>query len=121
MAESDIPAEVKFDYLKAHAFRVVHADGVFGGPTPNRLIAMTLFSERLPIPQQTVHAFKGDGMLGEEIIDRRVSRDAVVRELEVCVMLSVETATRLHEWLAGHIEQIKRVTALAEKKSATPQ
>jgi hypothetical protein len=115
-AEHKLPSEVKFDYLKGNFFRVVHADGVFGGPTPNQQIAVTFFSERLAIPQQTAQAVKPDGTLGDEIVEKRVSRDAVVRELEVCVMVGLPVAIKLQEWLGKHIEQIRKLTTDEEGK-----
>lgn len=106
--DTPLPTEIKFDYIKSSLFRVVHADGVFGGPTPQQFISMSFFSERLAIPRQTTQAVGPDAQLGKEIIEKRVVRDAIIRELEICVMLTPQIAIKLHEWLGNHIEQIKQ-------------
>jgi hypothetical protein len=97
------PSKIKFDYLKSGLFRTVKADGVYGGPNANRDLVMSFFSERSAIPKTTVHAVKPDGTLGDEIVSERVSRDAVIREIEVCVSMSLATAKVFHTWLDERI------------------
>jgi hypothetical protein len=103
---------VQFHYLKSSAFRVVHADGVFGGVSPGGFIFMSLFSERPPIPDTTTHEVK-DGRIGDELTEERISRNGIVRELEVGVVLDLRTAAALHDWLAQKIELLTE----AQKKS----
>lgn len=55
------PQQVAFDYIKSNFFRVVHADGVTGGGTPNGSIHLAFFSERGPIPQREVRSINADG------------------------------------------------------------
>ena len=42
---------LRFFYIKAYNFRVVHVDGVIGGITPKGLLHLAVFSERAAIPQ----------------------------------------------------------------------
>ena len=44
--------EVAFDFIKSEYFRVIHADGALGGPTPQGLVHMAFYSERPPIPRR---------------------------------------------------------------------
>ena len=104
--EQTAPKRVKFDFIKSSCFRVIHVDGMFGGPTGQGNIAMTVFSERSPIPKQVVHPVTAQG-LGEELKEERVSRDAIVREAEACVMLSLPVAESMREWLDRHIKGLK--------------
>jgi hypothetical protein len=63
--------EVAFDYLKAPDFRVVWADGIFGTITPNGLLHIAPFAERLAIPRRQVFAIEqvdqDVGKLGAEL------------------------------------------------------
>ena len=76
------PTEIAFDYIKSNFFRVIHADGAFGGLAPNGNIHMALFSERQAIPTKVVYSVEGTG-IGPEISDKREEREALVREVEV--------------------------------------
>src|SRR5262245_47766081 len=92
---------LRFDYLKSAYFRVVHADGVLGGATPKGALMLSFWSERVPIPQQVTHriepAEKGRGVkLGPELVDQRVVRDAIVREVEVGVYMELDAAEALN-------------------------
>jgi hypothetical protein len=111
MADTSV---VRFHYMKSNAFRVIHADGVLGGPTPSGLIHLSFFSERFPIPTVIEHAITDAGggrrELGKEIA--KEGKDGVVREVEVGVMMSLEMAKQLRSWLSNHIQQIE--TALGD-------
>lgn len=97
-------ASVAFDYIKNHNFRTIRADGAIGGITPNGTIHFALYSERPPIPKRLVYEVNKDGELGSVIPSETVSRDAVVREMEVDVFLDISVARSLSQWLSKNIE-----------------
>ena len=104
---------ITFDYIKGQCFRVIHVDGAQGGVGPRGLIQVAVFSERWPIPQKSTHAFdQNTAKLGEEIVSKRVSRDAVVREVEAELIMTPETAMIIAEWLKTKVKEGK------EKKEA---
>ncbi len=103
---------VRFHMIKSPAFRTIHVDGVFGGPTPQGLFNLAFFSERAPIPTIMEHVVltedgRGRAKLGEEIKAKRIARDGIVREIEISAVMSVDTAEALMTWLKGHIEKLK--------------
>ena len=77
---------VVFDLLKSAHFRVIYATGAVGGLTPDGSIHFALYNERPAIPRQMVHPLHDTGKLGDEISDRRVVREGIVREVEVDVI-----------------------------------
>ncbi|NQU08599.1 MAG: hypothetical protein HQ583_08560 [Candidatus Abyssubacteria bacterium] len=95
--------EIRFDYIKGNFFRVIHVDGVFGGNSPQGNIRMCVWNERWPIPQQMVYELKEGGVLGKE--KNRITRGAVVREVEADLVMDVETAKRIKAWLEDKIEK----------------
>jgi hypothetical protein len=100
--------EIEFYFEKSHFFRVVHVDGVVGGLSPdNRLIHMSVFSERAPVPKKTVHSII-DGVLGREILERREGKPGAFREVEVDLVLSLDTAVALRTWLDDKIGDIRQ-------------
>ncbi|MGB7913498.1 MAG: hypothetical protein WCF59_14880 [Desulfobaccales bacterium] len=98
---------IKFDFIKSNFFRVIHVDGVFGGVSPQRLIHMSVWNERWPIPKQVSHKLLPESKLGEEITEDRISRDAIVREVEAHLIMNLETAKQTSIWLQEKIKIIE--------------
>ena len=105
----DHPEEtIRFEFIKSNLFRVIHADGAFGGLTPRLGIFINFYSERPPIPKVLVHRVsETSGVLGEEIREKRESKTGIVRESEVGVCVDVEVAKSLVVWLQDKIHAIE--------------
>ena len=101
MAEESPPESIEFHYIKSNSFRVVHADGVWGGLTPRGYISMSFFSERNPIPRRITYDVTPEDMLGQET--GRDSRSGFIREVEVEVMVDLDMAKSLIRWLEDKI------------------
>jgi hypothetical protein len=106
MDESPKKEQLTFHYIKSNFFRVIHADGVWGGVTPRLDVHMALFSERSPIPAKITHAVTPLQKLGEEI--QREVRDGIVREVEAEVIMDVGVARSLVKWLQERIDLIEK-------------
>lgn len=105
-----------FYYLKSNFFRVIHADGGVGGVTPQGNIQIDVYNERLPLPQQVVYSLNTDYTLGEEIMERRVSKEGIVREVEVQIVLGIEEAEGFHDWLGLQIERAQEMRSRIESE-----
>lgn len=99
---------VSFRYYKSHNFRVIHADGAFGGMTPRAGLFVAFYNERFPIPEATTHSITQDGALGEELRSERVSKKEIIREVEAGVLLDVEAAKSLVQWLNQKISEVEK-------------
>jgi hypothetical protein len=102
--------KIRFHYIKSNDFRVVHSDGIFGGLTPSGDIFFSLFSQRPPIPQITVQAIKETGELGDEILAERVSKDGIIRQLEVGISMRPDVAEAMVKWLQDRLAEVKHNT-----------
>ena len=100
--EAESADRVEFHYVKSNLFRVVHVDGVHGGPTPKgNAIQLAYFSERRPIPQSETYELR------ERKLAKRVNvcqRNAVIREVEVEAVIGLDVAKSIYQWLGTHIE-----------------
>lgn len=110
--------QLKVDYIKSNAFRVVHADGALGGLTPRLDIHMSFWSERFPIPKEIVYEIDQGAMTGKEIGQLRVAREGLVREVEVGVVMNLETAKVFHRWFGDKIESAEKTKHEIQKKTA---
>ncbi|HEX4229845.1 MAG TPA: hypothetical protein VHZ07_14320 [Bryobacteraceae bacterium] len=101
------PTKIKFDYIKGNFFRTARADGALAGTNGFSDVILSFYSERTPIPKQVVHLLTPEHALGDEIVEERVSRDAVVREVEVCLSMSLSVAKAVQALLAKQIDAIE--------------
>lgn len=86
-----ITGELEFHFEKANSFRVIHVDGAFGGVSPgSRLIHMAVFSERTPLPKMVVHLAE-NGVLGAEVMEKRVTKSGIFPELCSCLTATLKT------------------------------
>lgn len=108
--------KIKFHYIKSNLFRVVHMDGAIGGITPAGLIFTSLYSERGAIPQIMVHDVTDAGQVGGEHPEERISKEGIVREVEVGATMSVDTATSFVKWLQDQIDLVNKLKSKAEQE-----
>lgn len=108
------PDHVAFDYIKSTLFRVAHVDGVIGSGTPSGLLHIACYSERPAIPRRMVFDLTSDGRMGDEVTSLKETRDSIVRELEVDLIMTVQVASSLRDWLGLQIENIQRLQNMSE-------
>ncbi len=108
---------ISFAYEKSKHFRVVHVDGAHGGIVPSgKYLTMNLFNDRRPIPRRQTFKIGGDPAqtLGDpEHTEFR--DDDVFREVEICAIMDIEAAYRLHTWLGKRLELYAKMTAEIQK------
>jgi hypothetical protein len=112
MAES-APSKVRFHYVKGNFFKVIHVDGVIGGPTPERAVFVALYNQRSPIPQVIEQAISPDGSLGPELA--RESKDGIFREVEVGIVLTPKAAEEIGQFL------LQQARLLRDTEKQAPQ
>lgn len=100
-------------YCKSPQYRTIHADGAFGGVTPvGKNIAIGFFSERNSLPDTVYVPIMADEEGGSRISmgndrDRDNGRPGIMREVEVNIILDLEAAEQLVDWLNVRIEKLK--------------
>ena len=95
--EDNKPDSLKFDYVRSNQFRMINADGFTLAFNPSGKINIYPWAERAPIPRQVIHELADDGSLGKEV--DRVSRDALIRDVDFGVTLDIVKAKHLIESL----------------------
>ena len=110
--------EISFDFIKTPQFREIHVDGAWGGVTPKGLIQMAIYNERLPVPQQTTFVLLEDG-LGDELTEVRRGRKAIIRNVEADLLMDMQTAESMRDWLDQNIAQLKERLQQIEDSKGT--
>jgi len=89
-------AKLQFHYIKSPDYREIACHGALGGPTPQKVIWMSLFSERFPIPRVVEYEINGEPgqqvMLDEAALKPSSieSRAGVIRHVEVSAYLTLK-------------------------------
>lgn len=112
-AKAEKAKKLRYYFVKSNDFRVIYAEGAFGGVSPKGAIRMTLFNERFPLPQETIHEIRpneeGGVMVGPELTAERVGKVGIIREMEADIVLSLETARVVHQWIGEKIQEIENI------------
>ncbi|MEX0716854.1 MAG: hypothetical protein WD066_09715 [Planctomycetaceae bacterium] len=112
----NFPESISVDYLKSQGFRVIKVDGVIGGVSPRGELMMSLWNERVPIPQHTAYQVGEGGKIGVEIPADRVGRGGLVREVEFCAFMNLDVAMSIAKWIEKHIDNFRSLSVSAKKK-----
>jgi hypothetical protein len=116
-----LPSELTFHNLKSNFFRVIHVDGVSGSLTPSGYLQMAVYNERQPNPTKQTYRVKPDGTLGSEVLEKRESREDVVRELEAEMILNLTTAGAMRDWLTEWLDRAGKLIEQAAQAQMAPE
>lgn len=110
--------EMEAEFVKSNFYRVVHADGAFGGVAPNGQIRMAIYSEAQRTPQTMTYDISS-GKLREIGRYPEVSSGPALftRELEVDIAMSLPVARVLHRWLGDKISEVERLMGQAKESA----
>ena len=91
-------------FLKSSDFKTIYGSGVFGGITPQGLININFFTERAPLPKRIVLEIdeKTGSLLGEV---ERESKEGLIREVNCGILMDINAAKQLLNWLQEKIDQ----------------
>lgn len=90
-----------------HNFRALHVDGAYGGVTPNGLININFYSERLSIPKATDYSVDDEKNSLVKISDSPDSKNGLIREFEMGVYMTLNAAGELHKWIGEQLTIIR--------------
>ena len=99
--------ELIFHYIKTNNYKTFYSDGFFGGITPKGKIYMEPFIERGATPQQVKHIITEDGNIDEGTILE--GKKDVIREIECGIIMDIETAKSLVNWLTNKIDEFQEM------------
>jgi hypothetical protein len=102
-----IPNKLRIEYKKSQSFRVIHADGAYGGTSPRLQLFIAFYSERFPIPQVLTYETSPSGAPEREIISERESKEGLFREVEVGVTLDLNAAKGFLAWLTERVGELE--------------
>lgn len=106
---------IRFEFSKAPDYRVVAANGVWGGLTPRGELHLDFMLDSIGIPAAVVHSITAEGGLGPEIT--RQPPKVVSRELQFGVLLSLGHAESIANWILDKVREAKAKMREGEEKA----
>jgi hypothetical protein len=108
--------EVVFKYVKSNFYRVIHANGAFGGISGRGEIHIGFYSERIEFPDSSRMTISSAGHVSPEQFEG--SRQPV-REIEADIVVDLETARLIRLWLDGKIAFMEKLIKQAEQETVS--
>lgn len=100
--------KVRFVYRKARHHRTLHADGAWAAITPQLEVQFSLFNDLRIMPDEVTHLVTDKGGIGDEVSKEPPEKlpPDVLREVDVTVVVSKDTAKNLITALGQMVKQI---------------
>ncbi len=99
-----LPSEIPIHFVKGNHFRVAIASGAWFGADPQGNFHLTFYSERMPLPKKIIMRLAEDGQFLAEDTTKRESKDGIVREMEIDIVMSIPAAQGLLQLLAQNLQ-----------------
>ena len=103
-----LPDEITIHYLKMKNYRTYHVDGIFGGVTPSGDIYIEPFVQRPVTPRTVAYGITENGTIGDEIPDKRTGKAGIIREVESGLVMNIEVAKVLRDWIDRKIVEYEK-------------
>lgn len=101
--------QIKFLFEFDPGYRVVGANGIWAGITPRGDLRLDFFVESQRVPDEVAHLITKEGKLGPELRRSGASTGAtVVRRMQVGVLLSLEQADSIADFIKTKIADFKK-------------
>jgi hypothetical protein len=117
----EVQIQLPIHFIKSTQFRVIHANGVWFGGDMQQNLHLTFFNERNPIPRKLVLNVNSKGIILGEDITKRDTKEGVVREMEIDVVLSLQAAMELHKSLGENLKAFQKMKSGKHKNESLPK
>ena len=99
--------KITIKYIQATDYKIIAANGAYGGVTPKGDIMMNLFVEHATVPESVTHDVV-EGKLGPQVATDK-GGSMFTRDLQIGVVMSADQAEQIAVWLHGKAEEVKKL------------
>ncbi len=107
--EKNEKKEIEFVYEYDPGYRVVAANGVWGGVTPRGDFRLDFFVESSALPERLTHELL-PGKIGEELSRTPPDKRLISRRLQVGVLLSLKEVQLIADFLNERLKKVQQIT-----------
>ena len=114
---------ITFKYIFKYDYNPVYVNGAHGGVSPRGEIVANFYLERQPLPNEITHAINPDGSIAADVVavDPEHLESTIIRYVSNGVVLNLQNAKALHNWLGDKIVELERMMASHAEPSAEAQ
>lgn len=110
MSEEENPDEIKIEWEYDKDYRMVPANGMWGGLTPKGDLHIEFFVEVLPTPGPEATAFFRDAVSGSyNERPKTLEKARIVRKVQVGVMIPHQQIPSFTEWFKDKAQRVNIV------------
>lgn len=100
---------VNFKYKFDDNYNPLYINGAYGGINPRGEIIANFYFERNPLPyEEKRHIDEAGEFVGEIETNPKEHETNVVRYVSAGVVMNLDSAKAIHQWLGQHIEQFEQ-------------
>lgn len=97
--------QVTIKYKFPDDYNPKYVNGAYGGINLQGEIVVNFYFERVPVPNSITHEIANDGTLGTPVAtDPKDLARSVLRYVQDGVVMNIEVAKQIHDWLGKQIE-----------------
>lgn len=113
------PKQIKFKYIFADDYNPIYVNGAHGGLNSQGEIIAHFYLERVGLPNYQTAEITPEGKLGSVIdSDPQDLNQSYIRFVRNGVIMNLQTAKSIHQWLGDHIANLEKLQAInSENKS----
>lgn len=101
---------LNFKYKFPEDYNPVYSNGVYGGIAPQGEIVLNFYFERQPLPYAETIQLSEDGKPLDGKVTKPENHDLnVIRYVSSGVVLSLESAKSIHDWLGHKIKALEEM------------
>lgn len=99
--------KVKYTYRKADDYKIIFANGVYGGITPRNELKFDFIHEYKETPGIEIIPVKEDGSPAP--IEKEIPEEIeITRELKIGIILNLDQAESIGRWMLAKVEAFKK-------------
>ena len=100
--------KLTFKYIFADDYNPIFVNGAWGGVTPSGEITISFYLERAGLPITETHEINDKGILGK-VLEKIPKDQIVVRYIENGLVLTLEGAKAIHDFLGQRIKEAEDI------------
>ena len=101
---------IKFKYIFQDDYNPVYINGALGGINSQGELIVNFYLERIGLPNSIVQTIAPDGQLASIIeSDPKDLNQSHVRYVCNGIIMNLQTAKTIHEWLGNHIANLEKL------------
>ncbi len=95
--------EFRWKFVKTPSYRTFHVDGFWGSYSSSGAFSIDLYNQKHEVPKEQVYEIQDENVIPIDAIQP----DYGIREIEACIVLDLNLAVVLRDWLTERIDTAK--------------